>query len=135
MARKKRTINIDTGRDKGKTFQITEMPIMQADKWAQRALFALAGSGIDTAGINPNGGMLEMAKLAISVISRIDPQIGGELLDELLTCVQIVPSGGLARSLNVESDIEDLKTLFELRKAALLVHIDFLTNGNPLDMN
>lgn len=31
MARKKRTINIDTGRDKGKTFLITEMPIMQAD--------------------------------------------------------------------------------------------------------
>lgn len=111
------------------------MPIMQADKWAQRALFALAGSGIDTAGINPNGGMLEMAKLAIGVIGKIDPQIGGELLDELLTCVQIVPSGGLARSLDIESDIEDLKTLFELRKEALLVHIDFLTNGNLPDTN
>lgn len=135
MARKTKTIHIDTGRDKGKTFLITEKPIIQADKWAQRALFALAGSGIDTAGINPNGGMLEMAKLAISVISRIDPQIGGELLDELLTCVKIVPSGGLARSLDIESDIEDLKTLFELRKEALLVHIDFLTNGNLPDMN
>lgn len=135
MARKTKTIHIDTGRDKGKTFLITEMPIMQADKWAQRALFALAGSGIDTAGINPSGGMLEMAKLAIGVISKIDPQIGGELLDELLTCVQIVPSGGLARSLDIESDIEDLKTLFELRKAALLVHIDFLTDGNSPDMN
>jgi len=46
-----------------------------------------------------------------------------------------VPSDGLARSLDIESDIEDLKTLFELRKEALLVHIDFLTDGNSPDTN
>ncbi len=135
MARKTKDITIESGRDAGKTFRITEMPILQADKWAQRALFAIARAGVDTSSINMNGGMLEMARLALDVVGKIDPEVGGDLLDELLSCVQIIPTGGVPRSLVMDSDIEDIKTLFVLRKEVLALHIDFLKSGNSPDMS
>lgn len=135
MARKTKDITIDSGRDAGKSFRITEMPILQADKWAQRAIFAIARAGADTSSINMNGGMLEMARLALDVVGKIDPEVGGDLLDELLSCVQIIPTGGVPRSLVIDSDIEDIKTLFVLRKEVLALHIDFLKSGNSPDMS
>lgn len=135
MARKTKDITIESGRDAGKSFRITEMPILQADKWAQRALFAIARAGVDTSSINMNGGMLEMARLALDVVGKIDPEVGGDLLDELLSCVQIIPTGGVPRSLVMDSDIEDIKTLFVLRKEVLALHIDFLKSGNSPDMS
>lgn len=135
MARKTKDITIESGRDAGKSFRITEMPILQADKWAQLALFAIARAGVDTSSINMNGGMLEMARLALDVVGKIDPEVGGDLLDELLSCVQIIPTGGVPRSLVIDSDIEDIKTLFVLRKEVLALHIDFLKSGNSPDMS
>lgn len=133
--RKEKTFSVDAGRDAGKVFQIKEMPVMQADKWAQRALFAIAKSGVDASSIDLNGGMLEMAKFAFQSIGGIDPDTGGELLDELLTCVEIIPSGGTPRSLVIDADIEDVKTLYLLRKEALMLHIDFLAQGSSPDLS
>lgn len=138
MARKTKTVTIDSGRDAGKTFLIKEMPLLQADRWAQQALFALAKSGIETQDFDVDEGMLGMAKVALNAIGHIDPLVGNELMDELLSCVQIVPSGGVARDVvfyDEASDIEDIKTLFTLRKEALLIHLDFLTTGSSPDTN
>lgn len=74
-----------------------------------------------------------MAKFAFQAIGGIDPDVGGELLDELLTCAQIIPGGGIARPIVLDSDIEDVKTLYILRKEALMIHIDFLAQGSPSD--
>ena len=41
-----KTITIDTGRDAGKTFEITEMPVSRLEKWAARALVALMGQAM-----------------------------------------------------------------------------------------
>ena len=82
--------------------------------------------------------MLGMAKLTLNAIGNIDPIVGNELMDELLGCVQIIPSGGVARGVifyDDASDIEDVKTLFMLRKEALLIHLDFLTEGSSPDTN
>lgn len=134
MSLKTKTITIEKGRDEGKTFVITEMPITKADNWAMRALFAIANGGIDIEGINPNMGMLGMAQVAIKALSGIKPDVGIPLLDELLECVQVLPSGGNARALIVDSDIKDLSTMFTLRKEALAIHIDFLTQGGGSDL-
>ncbi|HGM9698237.1 TPA: hypothetical protein ACKRDB_003085 [Proteus mirabilis] len=134
MSLKTKTITIEKGRDEGKTFVITEMPITKADNWAMRALFAIANGGIDIEGINPNMGMLGMAQVAIKALSGINPDVGIPLLDELLECVQVLPSGGNARALIVDSDIKDLSTMFTLRKEALAIHIDFLTQGGGSDL-
>ncbi|NJJ92898.1 MULTISPECIES: hypothetical protein [Proteus] len=134
MSLKTKTITIEKGRDEGKTFVITEMPITKADNWAMRALFAIANGGIDIEGINPNMGMLGMAQVAIKALSGIKPDVGIPLLDELLECVQVIPSGGNARALIIDSDIKDLSTMFTLRKEALAIHIDFLTQGGGSDL-
>ncbi|MDE1479977.1 hypothetical protein KKJ01_17565 [Xenorhabdus bovienii] len=129
MALKSTTITIESGRDAGKTFVITEMPVIKADNWAMRAIFAVANGGIDIGDIRPEMGMMGMAQVAVKALSRIDPDVGIPLLDELLECVQIVPSGGNARSIEFNSDISDVKTMFLLRKEVFVIHIDFLTQG------
>lgn len=134
MSLKTKTITIEKGRDEGKTFVITEMPITKADNWAMRALFAIANGGIDIEGINPNMGMLGMAQVAIKALSGIKPDVGIPLLDELLECVQVLPSSGNARALIIDSDIKDLSTMFTLRKEVLSIHIDFLTQGGGSDL-
>ena len=128
--RKEKIFTVEKGRDAGKTFVVREMPVIQADRWAQRALFSMAKAGIDAHGMDFNNGMLGMAKFAFQAIGGIDPDVGGELLDELLTCVQIIPTGGTARPMVIESDIDDVKTLYVLRKEALMLHIDFLEQGS-----
>ena len=133
--RKERTYTIESGRDAGKTFLIKEMSVIQADKWAQRALFAIGKSGVDASNLDLNGGMLEMAKFAFSAVGGIDPEFGGDLLDELLTCVQLVLSGCVPRTVLIEDDIEDVKTLYLLRKEVLAIHLDFLMQGNSQDLS
>ena len=64
MALKTKKITIEKGRDAGTTFLLTEMPIVKADKWASRALLALA-SGIDGMP-NASEGMLGLARVALS---------------------------------------------------------------------
>lgn len=132
MALKSKTITIEKGRDEGMTYLITEMPIYKADNWAMRALFAIANGGVDLESVNPNMGMLGMANVAIKALAGIDPKVGIPLLDELLECVQVVPSGGNARALLLDSDVKDLTTMFTLRKEALAIHLDFLVQGGGL---
>ncbi|PHM61187.1 hypothetical protein [Xenorhabdus ishibashii] len=130
---KSKTITIESGRDVGKMFVITEMPIVKADDWAMRALFTIANGGIDIGDIRPEMGMMGMAQVAIKALSSIRAEEGIPLLNELLDCVQIVPSGGNARAIEFNSDIRDVKTMFILRKEALAIHIDFLTQGAGSD--
>ncbi|WP_338805113.1 hypothetical protein WDV76_08800 [Xenorhabdus griffiniae] len=130
---KSKTITIESGRDAGKMFVITEMPIVKADDWAMRALFTIANGGIDIGDLRPSMGMMAIAQVAIKALSNIRAEDGIPLLNELLDCVQIVPSGGNARAIEFNSDIRDVKTMFLLRKEALAIHIDFLTQGAGLD--
>lgn len=133
MSLKSKTVEIEKGRDAGKMFVITEMPIVKADNWAMRALFAIANGGLDIEGINPNAGMLGMAQVAIKALSGVKPEIGIPLLDELMDCVQIVPTGGNARDVILNADVKDLSTMFILRKEALAIHLDFLAQGGGSD--
>ncbi|MGJ3354639.1 hypothetical protein [Providencia sp. Je.9.19] len=133
MSLKSKTITIPKGRDAGKTFLISEMPIVKLDNWSMRALFAVAKGGVDLEGINPNMGGLGMANVALKALAGIDTDVGIPLLNELLDCVQVIPSGGNARSLLLDSDVTELTTLFTLRKEALAIHLDFLVQGGGLD--
>lgn len=135
MSLKTKIVDIEKGRDAGKSFIVTEMPLTKADNWAMRALFALAASGVDIGGLNPSAGMLGMAQVAIKALGGIDPETGIALLDELMECVQVLPSGGNARPLIIDGDIKDLSTLFLLRKEALALHLDFLAQGDGSSLN
>ena len=149
MARKTKTITLEKGRDKGKSFLITEMSVTKADKWANTALLAMLRGGVDVGGVNfgliadtigvgdapkidPMGGMLELARITIAGLGNVTEQVGQELLDQLINdCAQVISSGGVVRQmLSIDDEIEDLKTLWMLRKESLLLHIDFLADGS-----
>lgn len=149
MARKTKTLVIDSGRDKGKSFLITEMPVTRADKWANTALLAMLRGGVDVGGVNfgliadtmgvggapkidPMGGMLEIARVSIAGLGNVTEQVGQDLLEQLINdCVQVISSGGVVRPmLSIDEEIEDIKTLWMLRKEAFLLHIDFLADGS-----
>ena len=123
-------------RDTGKSYLITEMPVMQADNWANRVLGYIAKGGLDVRGLNLSngldtssmGGILQLANLLIQGFGNIHPQIRQELLDELLyKTVKFIPSGGEPRTLDIEDagDITEGSTLWFLRKEAINLHIDF----------
>lgn len=149
MARKTKTLVIDSGRDEGKSFLITEMPVTRADKWANTALLAMLRGGVDVGNVNfgliadtigvgdapkidPMGGMLELARITIAGLGNVTETVGQELLDQLINdCAQVISSGGVVRQmLSIDDEIEDLKTLWMLRKESLLLHIDFLADGS-----
>lgn len=149
MARKTKTVVIESGRDDGKSFLVTEMPVTKADKWANTALLAMMRGGVDVGGVNfglisntlmpsdapkidPVGGMLELARISIAGLGNMTEIVGQSLLDQLIEdCVQVVPTGGAARPmLSIDDEIEDLKTLWTLRKEAFILHIDFLADGS-----
>ena len=149
MARKTKTLVIESGRDQGKSFLITEMPVTRADKWANKALCNLLKAGIDPKAVNVNllintidpnqevkidrmGGMLELATLLGRAVGGIPYETLQDLKDELIDeCVQIIPSGGSPRQfLSIDDELESLFTLESLRKEALLIHIDFLADGS-----
>ncbi|MEY0321466.1 hypothetical protein, partial [Providencia stuartii] len=96
---------------------------------AMRAIFALANAGIDIGDVKPEMGMMGFGQVALKALSSIKAEVGIPLLNELLDCVQIVPTGGNARNMEIDSDIFDVMTLFVLRKEALAIHIDFLAQG------
>lgn len=149
MARKTKTVVIESGRDEGKSFLVTEMPVTKADKWANSALLAMMRGGVDVGGVNfeligntlmpsdapkidVSGGMLELARISIAGLGNVTETVGQALLDQLIDdCIQIIPTGGSARPmLSVDDEIEDLKTLWTLRKEAFILHIDFLAEGS-----
>ncbi|SPX93781.1 Uncharacterised protein [Morganella morganii] len=135
MALNGKTITIEKGRDAGKMFVVTEMPVTKADNWAMRAMFALANAGIDIGDVSPSMGMMGIGQVAIKALANIRAEVGIPLLNELLDCAQIVPSGGNARQIEVDTDIQDITTLLLLRKEALLIHIGFLMQGGGSDLS
>ena len=138
MARKTKDLVIADGRDKGKTFVITEMSVIDADNWANRALLAMLRGGVDVgnldfSNVNTSGGMLELARVVIAGLGNMQEQIATDLLNELLDCARIVNADGSTREIlmdEINCEIESIKTLWQIRKEALMIHIDFLTDGS-----
>lgn len=125
MARKNTTLTIDAeGRDKGKSFVLTEMPVRQAEKWAMRALLAVAKSGFDI-GDAAKMGMQGIAVMGIQAIVNMDWEDAEPLLDEMMQCVRIKETSGVRDIIG--DDIEEVATLIQLRKSVLELHIDFST--------
>ena len=134
MARKEKTITIpaptgegQTSRDTGKTFKITEMSAVRAEKWATRALFAIANGGVD---IPPEvlqmgaGAVVASGFRALITMAFADAE---PLLDEMMQCVVIVPdrkAPEITRPVD-EEDIEEVQTLLLLRSEVIELHTGF----------
>lgn len=125
MARKTKEVLIETdNRDRGKTFRITEMSAAQAEKWAFRAISAAAKGGAEVPAEAIGLGMAAVAVIGIQAVIRAAPDEAMPLLDEMMGCVEIVSSAGIARKL-IEDDIEEVVTRLFLRSEVLELHTGF----------
>lgn len=97
MARKTKIVTVNAeGRDKGKTFFLTEMSARAAEAWADRAFLALAHSSIDLpAGIEHSG----MAGISQIMTLLADTQLpnADSLMEELVSSVRIASIATTAR--------------------------------------
>lgn len=124
MSRKTATITITAeGRDKGKTFLVTEMDAEHGEDWAWRALFAIAKANPDipTEAIGAGWGVLAMIGLR-AVLSAPYAE-AKPLLDEMIGCVQSVQESA-TRPL-IASDIEEIATRLQLRDEVFKLHANF----------
>lgn len=137
MARKTATVTISdpasserpAGRDHGKQFHLTEMPALQTERWATRALLALAASGV----VLPEGwqdaGAAALAGVALSALAGVSYHDLAPLLNEMLECVEVLPdpkNHAVRRPLGSgEDDIEEVSTYLTLRREVFNLHMDF----------
>ena len=124
MARKESTFIAETGRDKGKQFLITEMSASQAESWAFRVILAIGNAGIEIPDNLASQGMAGLMAVGYMNLLKIPFEAAKPLLDEMMGCVQIVPSPNIKRPL-IEDDIEEVKTRLSIRKAIWDLHMDF----------
>lgn len=140
MARKEASFVADYGRDAGKQFLITEMPASQAENWAFKVILAIGNAGIDVPENLAAQGMAGLLAVGYLNLLKIPFEALKPLLDEMMGCVQIVPTANLKRPL-IEDDIEEVKTRLSLRKAIWDLHMDFFleekesTSESPVQGN
>jgi hypothetical protein len=117
----------DEGRDKGKVFVITEKSAIEADKWGIRALLALSKSGVPIPPEFMDMGIIGVLAVGIHRLAGVSFGDLEPLLDEMLTCVEIMPTPGrpdIVRKL-LADDIEEVKTLQTLRTEVFRLHTGF----------
>ena len=128
MARKTKTIVVSAdNRDKGKTFFVTEMPAMSAEKWATRALSAMARSGIELPAEVMNAGIAGIVVIGAKALLSVDFVEAEPLLDEMMACVQFVPDPSKPDVLRRvhDDDIEEVSTILLLRNEVIELHLGF----------
>ena len=129
MARKESTFVADAGRDKGNQFLITEMSASQAESWAFRVILAIGNAGIEIPDNLASQGMAGLMAVGYMNLLKIPFEAAKPLLDEMMGCVQIVPSPNVKRPL-IEDDIEEVKTRLALRKSIWDLHMDFFLDAD-----
>jgi hypothetical protein len=134
--RKSNIITISSeGRDKGKMYLISEMSVTEIEGWAMRVLLALMKSNVEL----PDGvmdlGAAGLAEMGLKCLSGLQWDVAKPLLDEMLSCVKIIPNPRNANVSRVlredQGDIEELPTLLNLRMEVWKLHTGFLQAAGP----
>lgn len=134
MPRQTLNFTATDGRDAGKVYVITEMSSGKAEEWAMRALLALMGSGVEMPDGFERSGMAGMAELGFSALSRLSWETAKPLMDDMMSCIQIVPNPAkphVKRELTVDDDIEEVSTRIKLRVEVWKLHTGFLKAVAP----
>jgi hypothetical protein len=126
MARKTKVVTIDTeGRDKGRSFLLTEMPASAAEEWGLYAVLALSRAGFEVTSEMRRAGMMAIAVVGgLNALNRLAPADAKYLMDRLMACVKAMPSSGVTREL-VEDDIDEVLTRLYLKAEVFELHTGF----------
>lgn len=130
--RKTKVVIINDGRDTGKHFLITEMPALKAARWADRAFLALAHSGIDIGADYASQGIVGLVAAGINMLAMAKYEELDPLLDELMGCVSIIRdprNPSTAVPIQFDTDIEDIETVYLIRREVLQLHASFTLAG------
>lgn len=142
--RKTKEIKIETAnRDQGKRFRITEMSACAQERWATRAVLALLNSGLElpegitAEDLQGSSGLAKVLSMGVKAFANIKYEYAEPLYAELLKCVEYLGTQGEAVSRPLDEQtadevIEEVTTLFTLRKEVLSLHFDFLSTGGSL---
>ena len=125
MARKTLDITItdEKSRDFKKEFRITELDAERAEDWAIRAFMGLSVGGVVLPTSIPKT-LPGLAMLGVQTLGRIPYEMARPLLNEMMSCVQVITSSGAVRKA-AAGEIEEFSTLLELRKQVIEVHTGF----------
>lgn len=134
--RKTQTFTGTVERDKGKIFILTEMPADQAERWAIRALLALARTGAELPAGAADAGMAGIAAAGLQALSKLAYEDAGPLLDEMMTCVRYQPPNPDVLPQPIyrgeACQIDEVATFLAIRKAVFILHTGFSTaDGSP----
>lgn len=131
MRKVKEIVIPDEGRDKGKTFILTEMPAALAEKWASRAFLALAKSEVDIPDGIAEAGLAGVAVLGFRMLSRMQFTDAEALLDEMFGCVTYRPDPKNPAYVRapLDDDIEEVRTRLRLRAEVFTLHTGFTIPG------
>jgi len=118
----------DEGRDQNKVFKLTEQSAIDIDRWANRATHAIIRAG----GALPDDilkmGIIGILSVGYHRLQNIQWSDLEPLLDDLMKCVQIVPTPSkpnVVRKL-FPDDIEEVLTLRTLREQVFVLHTSFM---------
>jgi len=122
------------GRDKGKTFVITEMDAVSGDDWAMRCIFALANAGVPVIEAIRQAGMAGLAQLGPDIFAYAKYDEMKPLLDRLWDCVAFLKEEGHPPMVGKlrDSQVEESGTILWLKLAAFQLHTGFSWAGSPL---
>jgi hypothetical protein len=136
--RKSKTITLDD-RGSKRTFKITEMPATKQEAWLIKVgiLMSALVDGVES-GVGRNdfrdleGLAKKLLAHGIGQLSNLEYEKAKPLLDELLLCCARIDGGveQLCTPDSVDGYIEDVKTLFLLRKEALEINLGFLADAS-----
>jgi hypothetical protein len=129
---KTRTVTIETpaegareNRDAGKTYVLTEMPALKAERWARHAITACNRTDLDISGEIAKLGLIGFYLVGFQALAGGDIAAVDALMDEMLLQIKIIESPTVARPLGGDGDIEEVTTIYQLRKELLELHAGF----------
>lgn len=156
MRKEKTVIVNDRGREL--TFTIREMPATKLEAWIVRAGLLLAESGLASGLLESGdatrvemmdaGAVLQTAARLVAsgssgggrgwgdllaALGRVDYEKARPLLDELLSCCTLAGSVSPLTPDTADGVLEDVRSLFTLRKEALALNFAFFGAAGPSD--
>ena len=121
------------------TFRIREMPATKVERWIIKLAGALSATGVFSAdvadGVDAQKAiadfLLKGGLSKLGMVTKDYDEVIQPLIDELYTCVeQKVGDAYFALTPDViDAKIEDVRTLFNLQKEIVKLHLDFFVPG------
>lgn len=122
------------GRDKGKTFLLTEMFADEGEAWAMRALLGMISAGVSMPDDYANLGMAGFAEMGLKSLPSIKWETLEPLMKEMFDCVQIVVDPKRADATTrplIREDIEEISTRLKIRMEWGKLHLGFFMAAVP----